>query len=143
MTARIKVLIAEDEPEVLEIMAKRVEWEGYEVITASDGEEAWAKIQQQAPDVILLDLTMPKMDGITVLKNLRNSPPTDKWQPVIIVSARDEFIDLQKGFSLEADHYLTKPCRVEEVIKAIRLMVNLLPQRRAMNDTSGDGTPPV
>ena len=141
MQTRIKVLMADDEPEVLEIMAKRVAREGYVVVTAKDGEEAWAKIQQEDPDVILLDLMMPKMDGMAVLQNLRHSPPTDKWQPVIIVSARDEFDDVQHGFSLQADHYLTKPCQAVEVVRAIKAMIKLIPQHRT-SEEAPDEEPP-
>lgn len=127
----LKILIADDEPDVLSAMARKIEREGYAVIKAADGEEAWTRIQSDSPDIVILDLTMPKMDGLAVLKNLRENPPSpDKWQPVIIVSARGELQDMQKGFSMEADHYITKPCKMEDVIKGIRLMANLIPQRK-------------
>lgn len=128
---KIKVLMADDEPDVLTIMAKRIAAEGYEVITAVDGEDAWDKIVAQDPDVIILDITMPKLEGFEVLARLREKPPSAKWQPVIIVSAREELKDIQKGFSLEADHYLTKPCDMDDVLNGIRLMVNLIPQHKA------------
>jgi len=118
-----KILIADDEKDILEVMAKKIKASGYKVITAHDGEAAWEKIQKEDPDVILLDLTMPKMDGFTVLKNLRENPPTSKWQPVIIISARDEMEDMQKGFSLEADHYLTKPFRINELTNKIKELI--------------------
>ena len=127
----IKVLIADDEKDVLEIMEKKVAAAGYQVVTAMDGEEAWEKIKTESPDVILLDLTMPKVDGLTVLKNLRENPPSVKWQPVIIISARDELDDMKKGFSLEADHYITKPCDMGVVLRSIRLMVSLIPIRKS------------
>ena len=127
----IKVLIADDENDILEVMEKRVAAEGYQVVTAKDGQEAWDKIRSESPDVILLDLTMPKMDGLTVLKNLRENPPSAKWQPVIIVSARGELEDMKKGFGLEADHYLAKPCDIEVILRAIKLMVSLIPQRKS------------
>ena len=126
--------MADDEPEILNIMAKKVTLAGFIVITAGDGEEAWEKIQNESPDVILLDLTMPKMDGFTVLKNLREKPPANKWQPVIIVSARAELIDMQKGFSLEADHYISKPCSIDDILKGIRLMMSLIPQRKVTGE---------
>jgi len=129
--ADLKILIADDEPDVLNAMARKIEREGYTVIKAADGEEAWRKIGESLPDIVILDLTMPKMDGLAVLKNLRENPPVpDKWQPVIIVSARGELRDMQKGFSMEADHYITKPCKMEDVIKGIRLMTSLIPQRK-------------
>ena len=128
--AGIKVLMADDEPDILDIMVKKVEVAGYEVVTAKDGQDAWNKIKSEDPDVILLDLTMPHLNGYQVLKKLREAPPSKKWQPVIIVSARNELGDIQKGFSLEADHYLTKPCNMDDILKGIRLMVNLIPQRK-------------
>ena len=130
----VKILIADDEPDILDIMVKKVEAEGFAVIAAQDGQEAWEKIQSGLPDVILLDLMMPKMDGFTVLEKLRKNPPANKWQPVIIVSAKNELSDMQKGFSLEADHYLTKPCRMEDIIKAIYLMLKLIPQRKSLSE---------
>lgn len=130
----LKILVADDESEVLEIMARKLRGEGFFVVTAGDGQEAWQKIQAEAPDIILLDLVMPKMSGFEVLKQLREDPPADKWQPVIIISAKSELEDLQQGFSLEADHYLTKPCNFEDVLKAIRLMVSLLPQRKSRQE---------
>lgn len=129
--ALLKVLMADDEPDVLTIMAKKVTAAGYDVITAVDGQDAWDKIVADEPDVILLDVTMPKLEGFEVLQRLRENPPSKKWQPVIIVSAREELQDIQKGFLLEADHYLTKPCNMEDVINAIRLMAKLIPQHKA------------
>ena len=132
--SNIKVLIADDEKDVLEIMEKKISAAGYIVVTAADGQEAWEKIQSEVPDIILLDLTMPKMDGFTVLKNLREKPPTAKWQPVIIISAHGELENMTKGFSLEADHYITKPCDMEVVLRGIRLMVSLIPQRKSKTE---------
>ena len=75
----MKILVAEDEHEVLEIMAKKIQTEGYEVVTAKDGQEAWEKIPKESPDVILLDLMMPKMGGYEVLEKLRKEPNPNKW----------------------------------------------------------------
>ena len=127
---QIKVLMAEDEPEVLEIMSKRVSANGYTVITARDGQEAWDKIQQESPDVIVLDLVMPKQNGFEVLKRVRERPSSGRWQPVIIVSAKRELEDMKAGYELEADHYITKPCQVEDILKSIQLMARLIPQHR-------------
>ena len=129
--SNIKVLIADDEKDILEVMQKKVEQAGYAVVAAMDGEEAWQKIVKESPDVILLDLTMPKLDGLDLLRRLRENPPSSKWQPVIIVSARGELEDMKKGLSLEADHYIAKPCNMEAVLKGIRLMVSLIPQRKS------------
>lgn len=129
-TKQIKVLMAEDESEVLSIMSRKVAAQGYTVITANDGEEAWEKIQKESPDVIVLDLVMPKRNGFEVLRRVREQPTTARWQPVIIVSAKRELEDLQEGYALEADHYITKPCQIEDILRSIKLMVRLIPQHR-------------
>jgi DNA-binding response OmpR family regulator len=125
----IKILLADDEEGMLSIMSKKVTSVGYEAILARDGEEAWTKIKSENPDVIILDLNMPKMDGWQVLKELRSNPPSKKWQPVIIVSTAGEVRNIQTGFDMQADHYLIKPCLLEDIIKAIRLMISLIPMR--------------
>ncbi len=129
-TKQIKVLMAEDESEVLSIMSKKIAAEGYIVITANDGEEAWEKIQKESPDVIVLDLIMPKRNGLEVLRSIREKPTSGHWQPVIIVSAKRELEDLQEGYALEADHYITKPCQIEDILRSIKLMIRLIPQHK-------------
>ena len=136
MSKVYKVLMADDEEDILAIMAKGITAEGYEVVTARDGEEAWQKIVSENPDVIVLDLTMPKKDGFGVLKELREHPPSAKWQPVIVVTARKELEAMQQSFNLEADHYIAKPCRIEDILKAIRLMISLIPQHISKSDNS-------
>lgn len=131
----LKILIADDEAETLEIMTKKITERGYVVVMASDGEEAWQKIQSESPDIIILDLNMPKRNGFEVLKELREHPPAKKWQPVIIVSARGELDDVKKGLSLEAEHYLVKPCSIEHIFSAIKLMTGLIPQHELPSET--------
>ena len=124
--AQLKILMADDEAEALAAMAKALARQDYNVITAADGQEAWEKIKTEDPDIILLDLIMPKMHGLTILKKLRDEPLPDRCQPVVIVSALGELEDVQKGFAQKADHYITKPCTLETVLKAVRLMQELI-----------------
>ncbi|MBN1870193.1 MAG: response regulator [Candidatus Omnitrophica bacterium] len=130
----LKILVADDEPEILKIMTKKIAERGYAVISAADGEEAWQKIRNESPDIIVLDLNMPKKNGFEVLQELREHPPEEKWQPVIIVSARGEMDDVKKGLSLEAEHYLVKPCSVDRILIAIKLMAGLIPQRKSPSE---------
>ena len=127
--AAIKVLLADDEEGILEIMARKVEDAGYGVVTALDGKTAWEKIQSEEPDVIILDVTMPGLNGWEVLKRVRNNPTPKKWQPVIIVSALDQIDSNRQGFSIQPEHYIAKPCRIEDILRSIRLMVSLIPMR--------------
>lgn len=121
----LKLLIADDEPDILRLMAKRAAAAGYDVVTAEDGQAAWEKIVAEKPDAVLLDLSMPFMNGFEVLKRLRENPPSPKWCPVIIISAHAELADMRKGFELEADHYLVKPCSAEEALKAVECVLSL------------------
>jgi DNA-binding response OmpR family regulator len=129
-----RILIADDEADILEISAKKVREAGYEVVTAKDGQEALDKIYQDRPDVVVLDVRMPKLDGFEVLKRLREKPLPDKWQPVIIVSAMDDIADMKKGYSLEADYYITKPCNITTILKGIQTMLHLIPVRKSAQD---------
>ena len=131
--------MADDEADVLAVMSKKFLAQGYAVIQARDGEEAWEKIQSESPDLVLLDLNMPKLNGFEVLKAMRDHPPLDKWQPVIIISTRGELEDIQKGISLDAEHYITKPCTIEDVLKGVKLMVKLIPHHKTpgeLNDNN-------
>jgi DNA-binding response OmpR family regulator len=125
----LKILIADDDPDIVEFMQKAIAREGYAVVTASDGDDALAKVSSDNPDMILLDLTMPKKNGFDVLKEVREKF-RDKWRPVIIISANTELESVKKSYNLEADHYLTKPCAMENVIKGIRIMESLIPLRQ-------------
>jgi len=125
----LKVLIADDEPDILEVMVKAVKGHGYDVVSADNGQEAWDKIKKDNPDIILLDLIMPRMHGLTILKKLKEDPLPDKWQPVILISALGELEDVKKGFSFEAEHYITKPCTIETVLKAVDMMARQIKQK--------------
>ncbi|MEI7997882.1 MAG: response regulator [Candidatus Omnitrophota bacterium] len=129
--AAFKILIADDEPAVIEIIAHKLTSSGYDVVVALDGKTAWERIQSENPDVVILDLVMPHLDGFSVLSQLRSSPPSKKWIPVVIISALDEVKNMQKSFDLQADHYLIKPCRMEDVLKGIKLMISLIPLRNS------------
>jgi DNA-binding response OmpR family regulator len=125
----LKILIADDDPDIVEFMQKAIAREGYTVVSACDGEDALAKVASENPDIILLDLTMPKKNGFDVLKEVREKF-RDKWRPVIIISANMELDAVKKSYNLEADHYLTKPCAMENLLKGIRIMESLIPLRQ-------------
>lgn len=125
----LKILIADDDPDILSITAKKVRSSGFEVVTAQDGIEALEKAMSDKPDILILDVSMPRRDGFEVLRLFRENPPDAKWRPVIIVSAQGEMEAYRKGFALEADHYLSKPCPIEDVMGAIYLMASLIPLR--------------
>ncbi len=120
---QIKLLIAEDELDPQYIMAKRFAEEGFRVFTAQDGREAIDKIRQESPDIIILDLMMPKVDGFGVLRYLRENVSPSKWQPVIIVSARRDLENFTEDFFSKADYYIPKPCKLKDIMEAVHFLL--------------------
>jgi DNA-binding response OmpR family regulator len=121
-----KVLVVDDDEGIVELVQKALVKEGYEVVVAFDGEEALVKVREANPDVILLDLNMPKLNGFEVLKEIRQKHK-DRWRPIIIVSGETELESLRECYDLEADHYLTKPCSIENILRGIETMISLIP----------------
>ncbi len=126
-----KILVTDDNTDVVDILKKRLIQEGYEVIVAFDGDEAIIKIKEGKPDVVLLDLMMPKVNGFEVLKELRRlrEEEKDKWRPVIIISAKNELEAIMKCYNLQADLYLSKPCSLDDILNAIKRMITLISLR--------------
>lgn len=123
-----RVLIVDDDLDIVETLKKRLIKEQYEVSTAFDGEEALLKVKEDNPDIIILDLMLPKINGFEVLKEIREKH-RDKWRPVIIISAKNELESVKQCYDLEADHYLTKPCDMDKVLRGIETMISLIPAR--------------
>ena len=112
---RFRILVVDDEERVLNFLRSKLKASGYEVSTASNGVEALEQAQAQEPDLIVLDLIMPKMDGFDALKELRSFSAV----PVIVLSAREAEADRIKGLSLGADDYLPKPFNPDELVARI------------------------
>jgi len=123
-----RLLIVDDDRDIVETLSKKLLAAGYAISAAFDGEEALVKVKDDNPDIILLDLMMPKLNGFEVLKQVRQNFQ-DKWRPVIVISAKTELDALKECYKLEADHYLTKPCSIERIIQGIETMVSLIPAR--------------
>lgn len=123
-----KLLVVDDEQDIADTLAKTLQREGYETVVAYDGEEALQKLKAQDPDIIILDLVMPRLNGFDVLKEVRGKYK-DRWRPVIIVSAQNDLESVKKGYGLEADHYLTKPCSLDNILRGVRIMISLMPAR--------------
>ncbi len=111
-----KILIVDDEKAIADIIKFNLEKEGYEVDTASDGEEGINKIFTWKPDLVLLDIMMPKKDGFQVLKEIRKSLQT----PVIMLTAKEEEVDKVLGLELGADDYVVKPFSMRELMARVK-----------------------
>ena len=122
----MKVLVAEDDHNILTALKTILEQEGYDVVTAENGALALDAFQQTAPDFILLDIMMPEKDGYTVCREIRTQNTT---VPVIFISAKSEEIDRVIGLELGADDYIMKPFGAREVIARIRAITRRLIQQ--------------
>jgi len=103
-----KILIADDKPEVVELVRVSLEEEDYEIIDASNGKETLKRARLEKPDLILLDVVMPKMDGFEVCRQLKKDPQTQEI-PIIMLTAKGQEVDKEKARQLGASDYITKP----------------------------------
>lgn len=117
-----KILVTDDEVPVVQIIRTNLELEGYEVVTAHDGEEALRKVEEESPNLIILDVMMPKMDGWEVLTKLKGSLRTQEI-PVIMLTALSQMEDMDRGARLGNDCYLTKPFEPLELIAMVRRLL--------------------
>ena len=114
-----KILVVDDEKPISDIVKFNLTKEGYEVFTAYDGEEALEKVKEVEPDLILLDLMLPKLDGLEVAREVRKTYD----MPIIMVTAKDSEIDKVLGLELGADDYVTKPFHKDELVARINAVV--------------------
>ncbi|ADL70135.1 response regulator [Thermoanaerobacterium thermosaccharolyticum] len=124
-----RILIIDDEKPIVEILKYNLEKNGYSTIEAYDGEEGLKLAQEKNPDLILLDVMLPKMDGFTVLRILRQTMTT----PILMLTAKEEEVDKVLGLELGADDYVTKPFSMRELIA--RVKANL--RRSGINNGEG------
>lgn len=125
-----KILIVEDEKPIADILQFNLEKEGYRVAVAYDGEEGLVKVEEDPPDLVLLDLMLPKKDGMEVCREIRK----EHHMPIIMLTAKDSEIDKVLGLELGADDYVTKPFSTRELIA--RVKANL--RRHQKDDSQSD-----
>jgi CheY-like chemotaxis protein len=114
MNGRSLVLIADDDADILSLVRAVLERSGHEVVAASDGAEALASVRAREPDLVVLDIAMPEVDGLEVLRRLRADPTTSEL-PVVLLSARAQEADVERGFAIGASAYLKKPFSPREL----------------------------
>jgi DNA-binding response OmpR family regulator len=113
------VLVVDDEEAIAEAVQARLESEGYRVVVAADGSEAIEAHREHQPDLVVLDLMLPGMDGLEVCKRLQR----DRWTPVLMLTAKTEEADKVAGFAVGADDYLTKPFSLRELAVRVRAIL--------------------
>lgn len=129
-----KILVVDDEKPISDIVKFNLEKEGYNVVTAFDGEEAVSRYNDEHPDLVLLDLMLPKIDGLEVARQIRKENDT----PIIMLTAKDSEIDKVLGLELGADDYVTKPFSNRELVA--RVKANL---RRSDSEKTADAPEPT
>jgi DNA-binding response OmpR family regulator len=133
MTAEATILLVDDEESIQKLLTFPLEREGYRVVPARDGEEALQRFSETSVDLVVLDVMLPKMDGLEVCRRLR----TTSAVPIIMLTAPDAEVDLVHGHELGADDYITKPFSIREFRSRIRAMLRratLLSERRPFGD---------
>jgi DNA-binding response OmpR family regulator len=115
-----KILIVEDEPDMVMGLRDNFEFEGYEVITASDGATGLERAREHNPDLVVLDIMLPRLSGLEVCKTLRSE---GREMPILMLTARGQEIDKVVGLELGADDYVTKPFSIREVLARVRAIL--------------------
>jgi two-component system, OmpR family, alkaline phosphatase synthesis response regulator PhoP len=113
------ILVVDDEPKITQLVRDYLERAGFAVITASDGREALMRARTQQPDLVILDLGLPQLDGLDVTREIRRTAST----PIIILTARDDESDTLVGLELGADDYVTKPFSPRELVARVRAVL--------------------
>lgn len=123
--SRLKILVIDDEKDIVELLKYNLEKAGYKVIFAYDGKSALDSVEKNKPDLIILDLMLPEIDGIEICKFLKQNEDT-KDIPIIMLTARTSEMDKILGLDLGADDYITKPFSVREVVARVKTVLRRL-----------------
>jgi two-component system alkaline phosphatase synthesis response regulator PhoP len=116
------VTVVDDNPDIITIVKTILEGKGYHVLSASSGQELLNLLESQKPDLIILDIMMPEMDGLQVLTHLKGSADTASI-PVILLTAKVQYEDVLGGYKLGADYYITKPFTSTQLVNGINLLL--------------------
>jgi len=125
-----RILVVDDEIYIVHILDFSLGMEGYEVLTALDGEQALERLKSDKPDLIVLDIMMPKLDGYEVCRAIKSNPDTRNI-PVILLSAKGRNVDQKMGFDVGADDYITKPFSPRKLVERINAILGLTVTERS------------
>jgi DNA-binding response OmpR family regulator len=128
-----KIVVIEDEADILEVIEYNLKREGYDVVSSQSGEDGLLKIEKAAPDLVLLDLMLPEIDGVELCRKLKSDPLTAAI-PVIMVTAKGEESDIVLGLGVGADDYVTKPFSPKELVARVKAVLR---RGKLREDTGG------
>ena len=136
MSEKQRILLVDDDPNISRLVRLYLEKEGYAVTEAARGDEALALFRQSPPDLVLLDVMLPGMDGLSVLKEIRKTSKA----PVVMLTARDETFDKVLGLELGADDYVTKPFETKELVARVKAVLRRAPAAEPAQSADQDDT---
>jgi DNA-binding response OmpR family regulator len=113
-----RVLVADDDPDIVALLRIRLEKAGHEVVTASDGEQAWGVVCDRTPDLAVLDVTMPRLDGLALTRRLREAPGTAAL-PIVVLTAAVQPADAEEAIAAGATAYVKKPFSPKELVARV------------------------
>jgi DNA-binding response OmpR family regulator len=113
------ILVVDDEPDVVEIVRFRLERDGHTIVSAADGPTGLVTAFTRSPDLVILDVMMPGIDGFEVLRRMKNDPRT-AHTPVIMLTAKADFSSVAQGWNMDVDNYVTKPFEVDELSNIVK-----------------------
>ncbi len=132
-----RVLIVDDEVAIVKVLRDRFEMEGFEVLTANDGVKGVEVARCEKPDIIIMDITMPNMDGLTAARLLRQDPATAHI-PIIMLTARGQESDERAGYEVGAIRYFTKPFSPRQLVKEVQSILESHPHQELPEKWFGD-----
>lgn len=130
----IKILLVDDEPDILEIIGYNLSQEGYQIVTASNGKEAISKAKKEHPNLIIMDVMMPEMDGIEACENIRKLPDFENTI-ITFLTARSEDYSQVAGFDAGADDYIAKPIKPKVLVSKVKALLRRLKEEEVATDT--------
>ena len=119
-----KILVVDDEEHIVMILKDSLEFSGFQVVTAADGLEALQVFEKEQPELVVLDIGMPKLDGWEVCRRLKSDPKT-RDVPIIILTAYAQTSDQRRGLQLGADRFVTKPCDLTYLVEEMNMLLSL------------------
>jgi DNA-binding response OmpR family regulator len=129
-----RIIVIEDEPDILEVIEYNLVRDGYKVLTSRDGEQGLQKVRKEAPDLVVLDIMLPGMDGIEVCRRLKTDPLTSSI-PVVMVTAKTDETDVVLGLGVGADDYIRKPFSPKELVARVKAVL----RRGKLKEEQGSG----
>lgn len=137
-----RLLLIDDDPNLILLVKDYLEFRGYQVITAENGQEALELLDKETPDMIICDVMMPQMDGYSLVEHVRKNPRTS-WIPVLFLSAKGQSQDRVKGLNTGADVYMVKPFEPEELVAQVESSLKQASRLIQRQDKSADAAPKI